>query len=132
MKKIIFILVILVSAGTYAQDDVFKSDALKLMELTSRPVFNDFINQGREMVPEGKKDAFVSEAEASVNDLLVKIADVYMQEFTHEEIKDMISFYETPTGKKMAEKSVAVTMKTMQLSQTWFMALQQMAQKHSN
>lgn len=103
-----------------------------MVELSSRPILNDFINQGREMVPEGKKDAFVSEAEASTNDLLVKMADVYMQEFTHEEIKDMISFYETPTGEKMAEKSGAVTMKTMQLSQSWFMKLQQMVQKHSN
>lgn len=132
MKKIIFILIILVSTSIYAQDEAFKNNALKLMELSSRPVFEGFIDQGREMVSEGKKETFVSEAKASVNDLLVKMADVYMQEFTHEEIKNMISFYETPTGKKMAEKSGTVAMETMQLTQPWFMELQQLARKHSN
>ena len=34
-----------------------------------------------------------------------QIADVYADTFTHDEIKSMVEFYQTPVGQKLVEKS---------------------------
>ena len=42
---------------------------------------------------------------------------IYQSEFTENEIKDMIAFYRTPTGKKLADKSGVLAMKGSQMGQ---------------
>ncbi len=41
-------------------------------------------------------------------------------------------FYETPAGKKLAEKTPMITMESMQLSQTWAMSLMGKIQAYLN
>ncbi len=52
------------------------------------------------------------------NELLVTIYDKY---FTHEEIKDIILFYESPIGKKMLEKTPEITKELMNTMMTEYM-----------
>lgn len=44
-----------------------------------------------------------------------QIAVVYAQTFTVDEMEDVISFFESPTGKKLVEKSPSLTQKGAQL-----------------
>jgi len=59
--------------------------------------------------------------------------NIYMNEFTEKELKDMTKFFSTPSGKKMASKQSVISMKGMQLGQEKVQAhmgeLQEMLQK---
>jgi hypothetical protein len=46
-----------------------------------------------------------------------QIASLYAQEFTEKELKDIVVFYNTPTGKKLIQKMPGLTQKGMQLGQ---------------
>jgi hypothetical protein len=50
---------------------------------------------------------------AALKDDLVKI---YTEEFSEEELRQVVAFYKTPAGKKLVEKSPALMGKWMQLS----------------
>jgi hypothetical protein len=43
---------------------------------------------------------------------------IYMEEFTEKELKEMMSFFRTDTGKKMASKQTILMMKGAQLGQS--------------
>lgn len=45
----------------------------------------------------------------------VEMVKIYDKHFTHEEIKDLIVFYESPTGKKMLEKTPELTKDLMEI-----------------
>lgn len=141
MKKILFIAFFVGSFVLSAQensgssatvDSEFKTETIKLIKLTSMSVFSNIVGQMSAMVTDANREAFEKEAETSLNGLLSEIADVYMQEFTHSEIKDMIAFYETPTGKKMADKTGVIMQKSMSIGQSWGMKFQEIVQKYSN
>lgn len=141
MKKTILFLFVLGTFVLSAQesanevvkiDEEFKADTIKLMKLTSATIFMDLIYQMQAGVPDANKEAFAEEAEGTTKGLMDKIAEIYMQEFTHKEVKDMVSFYETPTGKKMASKTGPIMQKSMTIGQSWAMELQQLVQKYSN
>ena len=53
-----------------------------------------------------------------VNEEMVRL---YETHFTHSEIKDMIAFYESPTGKKMLEKTPELTTDLMNVMMTKYM-----------
>ena len=133
MRKIFLLAFIIFSFSLSAQENSGdKSEAVKLIELTSKSIFADLINQLGAGVPEANKEAFTTEANSTLTNLMNELAEVYMQEFTNEEIKEIIAFYETPTGKKSAEKAMPIMQKTMSIGQSWGMEIQQIAQKYSN
>ena len=47
-----------------------------------------------------------------------------MAEFTQDEIKELVAFYNTDLGKKLAEKQLSLTQKAMMFGQTWGMEVQ--------
>jgi len=63
------------------------------------------------------KEEMMSELNfGELGDLLVP---VYDRNFTHEDIKSLIAFYETPIGKKLISVLPSVTKETMVVGQTW-------------
>ncbi|MBT8376889.1 MAG: DUF2059 domain-containing protein [Bacteroidia bacterium] len=134
MKKILLICLITLSTQLFAQDqDSFKTDAVEFIKLTgSASAFQSAIEQIGAMVPEDKKEAYLIEAEATLEGLYEDIAELYMREFTHDEIKELIQFYNTDLGKKLATKQLSLSQQGMMLGQSWGMEVQQIAQKHSN
>ena len=67
----------------------------------------------------GMPEAAAQEVKQAINDWFTKemkwadikpkIADVYVQQFTEAELKELIAFYQSPTGKKALEKLPMVT-----------------------
>jgi len=61
------------------------------------------------------------------------LIQMYMDEFTEKELKEMTAFFNTPTGKKMASKQTTLTMRSAQIGQEKIQPhlpeLQQMMQK---
>ncbi|PID93385.1 MAG: hypothetical protein CSA94_02525 [Bacteroidetes bacterium] len=131
MKKIIVIALVLISSMTFAQQKSdFQKDAEKLVSIVSEGTSNMMIKQFKNFVSEDKQKAFTEEITITLPSLYSKIAKIYMEEFTHNEIKEMLKFYETPVGKKMASKSGVLAEKGMKAGQEWGMSLQEILKKY--
>jgi hypothetical protein len=132
MKKIILLFTIALSMTVVnAQDnDAFQKDAVKLVETLSKSAFNSVVNQYVSMVSEDKQADFKKEVEATFPDLFKAIAKIYMDEFTHDEVKDILAFYATPIGKKMADKSGVMSQKGMSAGQEWGLKLVEILGKY--
>lgn len=57
---------------------------------------------------------------AALNEQLIPI---YKKFYTHEDVKAIIAFYETPVGKKMASVLPQLNLEQIRISQTWGMGL---------
>jgi uncharacterized protein len=132
MKKIILVFAcMLVAQFSIAQDATLKKDVLKLMEISgSNAAMNVAKNQILKMIPVNKQDAFLVEFNATLPALYDKIAVVYMEVYSKQDIADMIKFYETPIGKKMASKAGEITEKSQAAGAEWGASLQPMLMKY--
>lgn len=133
MKKLVltFALVLVAQLGMAQANEAFKKDALKMIELTgSAGQMKIAKDQIMKMIPKEKQDAFLVEFESTLPSLYDKIAGVYMQEYTHDEVKGVLEFHETPIGKKITEKAAVIAEKNMEASKEWAMGLQGMMMKY--
>ncbi|WP_157804929.1 DUF2059 domain-containing protein [Confluentibacter lentus] len=133
MKKALLVLLLFVTAVIQAQDtSEFKKETIEFIKLTgSGAAFDNAISQIGAMVSDANKEAYQKEANTTLDGLYDKLADLYMTEFTQSEIKELVAFYHTDLGKKLAEKQLSLTQKGMMLGQSWGMELQGIAQKYN-
>lgn len=131
MKKLLFtVALILLAQFSFAQD-AFKADVVKLIQNSGAAgPMKVAKEQVMAVVPEAKKAAFSKDFDATLPSLYEKMAKVYMEVYTHQDIKEMLKFYESPIGKKMAEKSGELSSKSMAAGQEWGMELQTMISKY--
>ena len=61
----------------------------------------------------------------SVDDLVNMLAPVYEKHMTENDLNEVIKFYNSPVGKKLAEKTPAITEESMQAGQAWGQAVAQ-------
>lgn len=131
MKKLVLVLFIFTAVISNAQDkDSFTKDTEKLVETISKSAFTPYIDQFSAMVTADKKEAFIKEINETFPELYTSMAKIYMEEFTHAEIKDLLAFYATPTGKKIADKSGVLSQKGMIAGQSWGMKIQALLGKY--
>lgn len=64
----------------------------------------------------GKVISEVTTQEGGLFDLLIEI---YHQHLSHEEIRGLISFYETPLGKKLIEVTPAIAQESIAIGMAW-------------
>lgn len=131
MKKIIIVFAIaLLSQFSFAQD-TFKADVQKVLQLTGSSAQAEVAKkQIVTMVPDAKKAEFVKEFDALVPDYLASLEKYYMETYTHEEVKQMIKFYETPVGKKITANAGGLAEATTKAAQEWGMKLQNLIMKY--
>ena len=132
MKKVLLALTLLFTVATQAQDNsVFKNETIEFIKITGAgTAFENAIDQIGTMVPEINKAAYINEANGTLDPLYSKMAELYMAEFTQDEIKELVAFYHTDLGKKLAAKQLSLTQKGMAFGQSWGMEVQAIAQKH--
>lgn len=133
MKKVFLTLAfVLVAQIGMAQDDAFKKDVLKVVQMSGSAAQMDLAKgQILKMIPEAKQAAFLIEFNATLPSLYDKIAKVYMDAYSKEDIKAMIAFYESPVGKKMTAKAGEVAEKSQTAGQEWGQGLQAMMMKYA-
>ena len=68
-------------------------------------------------LPPGFWDEFMKEI--NYDELAALFIPIYDKNYTHEEIKYMITFYESPAGKKMVEKTPAILAESMAAGREW-------------
>lgn len=132
MKKI-FTLLLVVAATQFglAQDDAFKQDAVKVIEKSGAgSQFEMVLDQIKTMVPEEKHEELSKDFKSTLPALYSKIAEVYMEEFSHDEIKQMLAFYESEIGKKVSSKQDVLFEKSMSAGEQWGLDLQVIMMKY--
>ncbi len=133
MRKIFLIGMFTVAFATQAQVDTnFKNQTVEFIKITGAgAAFENAIAQIGAMVSEENKEAYTKEANGTLDGLYEKMADLYMTEFTSEEIGELVTFYNTDLGKKLAEKQLGLTQKAMSFGQSWGMEVSAIAQKYN-
>jgi len=130
IRSLICVAVLLVAAiGAKAQADSFDADIVKMQQLNgaTEAMFSQIVMQFKSIKPgvtdeqwaAVKKDVF----DVEVVELNNQLIPVYKKHFTQDEVQAIIAFYETPAGKKLAEKSPMIAVDSMQSSQAWGMGL---------
>lgn len=133
MKKVVLVFTLLFAVVTQAQDNPeFEKETIEFIKLTGAgAAFESGINQLGMMVPAESKAAYLIEANKTLDPLYNKMAKLYMEEFTRDDIKELVKFYNTDLGKKLAEKQLGLTKKAMSFGQSWGIEVQAIAQKYN-
>lgn len=134
MKKVLLVCLFMVAIATQAQteDTEFKKQTIEFIKLTGAgAAFEQAIDQIGAAVLAENKEAYKKEANGTLDGLYEKMAELYMAEFTQDEIKELVTFYNTDLGKKLAEKQLSLTQKAMMFGQSWGMEVQGIVQKYN-
>lgn len=138
---LLIILSVIFSMSTFAQDK--GSDIKYLLKLTSseqvsEAMMNSMLPVMKKQFSEKIKNSadkekfagimenimveVVNEVKELSNKLVnVEMVNIYDKHFTHEEIKDLITFYESPAGKKILERSPEITSELMNIMMNKYM-----------
>jgi len=134
MKKLVVAVAFVLAAQVgmaQTQDEAFKKDVLKVLEMSgSNAQMKSAKDQILKMIPAEKQAAFLVEFEATLPALNDKIAKIYMETYTPEDVKSMLKFYESPVGKKIADKAGVLFEKSQAAGQEWGEGLQGMVMKY--
>ncbi len=109
----------------YAEmDKMFKGMAAQLkIKESEQHVFDKFM----------KKMFSAMKAEMSWEKMKEPVIEIYMRNYTKQEISEILAFYKTETGKSLVKKMPIVMRESMQVSQSMFMefmpTIQQLAQE---
>jgi len=123
-------LVIAGSFSVYSQavSPAKKQDILKLIEVmdakaqmaqTFDLMFTNVMESMGAGIPADVKRTFKSKFESRINDFVNQLIPIYDKHFTHDDIKNIIKFYETPTGKKMIKATPLITQESFAIGQKW-------------
>ena len=131
MKKLILsVVVLLVTQLTIAQD-AFKDDAIKVIKASGSAAQMEAVkDQVKAMIPEAKFEEFSKDFDSLMPSLYESIAKIYMETYTHEDIKAMLKFYESPVGMKISKNAGELNKKSTEAGQEWAMELQGMMMKY--
>ncbi len=126
IKTAIIAIAISVCMGSFAESSEAKrADIRKLMEITGSgdlgvQMASQMIPSLKQMAPE-LPEAFWSEfmAQLDVDKLVELCIPSYEKHFTHDEIRELLKFYETPLGKKMISVQPQIMQECMVAGQQW-------------
>ncbi len=130
IARLVFPLALLCAFAAPAHADK-KDDIRKLLRLTgsgdlgkqvATQLLGTFKAQNPK-VPQKFWDDFAKEIKAE--DLIEMVVPIYDKHLSHEDIKVVIAFYETPTGKRFVKSLPQLTQESMAAGQKWGMALAQ-------
>jgi len=131
MKKIIllFTLILLTATLSFSQDKAVYRESFKKMmiangsEQTFKTVIDQMVNNYKSERPEVKQEIWNELGETfhkvGIEELLDLLLPIYQKHLSLEDINNMTAFYQTPTGKRFAEKTPAITQESMQAGQVW-------------
>jgi hypothetical protein len=112
-----------------------RQDIRKLLEATGAAKIGQQIaaqmlpmfKQGNPQVPQKFWDEVAKEFDA--NSMIELVIPIYDKHLTHEDIKGLLAFYQSPLGRKMAAVTPQITQESMQVGQQWGMQVAQRVQK---
>lgn len=133
-RTVIVSILLTLCVMTSLAQDAFEKDIIKLQQVNGSAATYDMVfnqlkaqmkmqaqmkNAPEEVWTELQDSVFKVE----ITNLNSKIAPIYKKHFSHDEITELIKFYESPIGKKMSKETPLITQESMQISQKWAMGL---------
>lgn len=116
---------------TSAQSADFKKDVVSYIKISGAAAnMTAVLEPVIEQIQEDKREDFKKDLESILPGLYDKMAVSIMKHFTHDDIKKMIEFYNSPVGKKIQEVTPKMTKEQMQAGQEWGMELQGILMKY--
>lgn len=104
-----------VATTSITSDEAFKKDVMKVIERGETGTQMDAVKkQIIGMIPEDKQAAFLVEFDAIIAKVYDGTAKIFMEEYTREDVKAILAFYDSPVGKKMAEKAPVIMTKSQE------------------
>lgn len=129
LYKVVFSLLLLLFTNSLLSQSV-EEDIKKLVNLT---VDMGMIYEVKELVRyeenEQVKKKFLGEYEKAVVLFYNAYIEFYISKYTHAEIKEMIAFYETPTGKKFANDLLLLSSNSFPKGKEWSKQLIEIKEK---
>jgi hypothetical protein len=120
---------------SFSQTDTdFKAKLKNMFEVsgsekTYQTVIKQIISMYKEQfsdVPEETWNDLEKEfLKTSIDDLVDMLVPVYARHLTLDDLQKIIEFYQTPVGKKYAEKTPLIMQESMQVGQQWGMKIGQ-------
>lgn len=133
MKKIILVAIFMLIAqsGIAQATEAMRADVKKFLQISG---INEQLDAAKKqvfaMVPAEKQAEFSKEFDASLAPVIKFQEDYYLKEFTADDLKQMIKYYESPIGKKFVEKSAGLAQASMPVIQEWSQGLQAIVMKY--
>jgi len=126
MKRVVIALIFVVAIGiSGAFGQTKNDDILKLLKITktdkqAEQLMGMMMQQINQIAP-GVPNAFWDKFRKKINtdELLQMSVPIYAKHYTHDEIKALLAFYNTPLGKKMIEVAPIITQESMVAGQKW-------------
>ena len=126
--------VAMTSPAAFAADEAAVATAKQVLTATSataifRPLIAGVVEQARilylQQNPALGKDLsevankMRADLQPRFADLMTEMAKLYADAFTDKELKDILAFYESPTGKKLLEQQPKLVDASMNFAQDW-------------
>jgi hypothetical protein len=136
MKRLNLTIAILIigSISSFAQDAKYKATLKTMLQVGGTEetfktaisqMFGMFRQQRSEVPVEIWNELEKSMSQTSLDELVDMFAPIYFKHITQAEMEEIIKFYRTPAGKKLAEKTPAITQESMEVGQQWGMKIGQ-------
>ncbi|MEW7279313.1 DUF2059 domain-containing protein [Aquimarina sp. 2201CG1-2-11] len=130
MKKLIILtFILLYSSSSIGQVDDKYTETLKTMfkvagtQETYKTVINQMLNLFKKQYPSVDEKIWNELEEEfsknSMNELVHMISPVYAKYLSHDELKQLITFYTSPLGQKVSKSTPLITQESMQIGQEW-------------
>ncbi|MDD3005499.1 DUF2059 domain-containing protein [Flavobacterium sp.] len=131
MKKLLITAALVLVTQIGLAQDAFKADVMKVIQASgaSGPM-QMAKEQIMQNIPLAKKADFSKDFDESLPALYDKLAKIYMEAYTHAEVKEMLKFYESPIGKKISNSTGEIYKKSTQAGEEWGMELQSKLMKY--
>lgn len=132
MKKLFIAATLLLSVQlASAQSADFKKDAIETIKISGAAAgITAVLEPIMEQMPEEKRADFKKEFEAALPSLYENMADTMMKYYSHDDIKKMLEFYNSPVGLKMQKNAQQITKDQMKAGEEWGMQLQGLLMKY--
>lgn len=115
-----------------AQSADFKKDALEAVKVSGATanfsVYSEAVMS--QIADETKRTEFKKEFDATLPSLYDKMADTFMKNYTHDDVKKIIEFYNSPIGKKIQKNTPIILNEQGSAMEEWGNKLQSIIVKY--
>ena len=133
MKQLVFKIGILIwfiygANSVYAQS--LENDVRRIVDKTVDMRYINGVKELSSMIEDKDiKKSCLDDFEKSLEGFYKVYIDFYSSKYTHEEIKQMLAFYETPTGKKFANDLLLLSSNSFPKGNEWGKKLEDIKKK---
>jgi hypothetical protein len=125
MRKLLVMCLLGAGLVCSAYGQTKKQDIVRLLDITNtksqaNQMFDLMLPEMKQLAPQAPETFWtLFRSRMNVNTFVDLFVPIYDRYFSHEDIKELIRFYETPIGKKMLDVTPLITKESFAIGQEW-------------